>query len=231
VEIVNFMSEDATVYVIDNDQAARESVAAIVRSKGVQVRELESGEALLAELPTDGHLCLIVDVDLPGLSGLELQPRLQQAGKSLPVVMVGRPDVAVAVKAMQQGAVTYLQKPCSREELTAAIEVALERASRQQAERRQKEDLRNRFEQLTASERQVLTRVIEGQPNRQIADEMDIGLRTVELRRSNIMRKTGASNLCELIRLSIEVGFPNGLATVASEAGKSNGEPVADQPS
>src|SRR5262245_57896237 len=137
------MSMDATGYVIDNDRAARESLAAIVRSKGVQVRELESGEALLAELPTDGHLCLIVDVDLPGLSGLELQPRLQPGGKPLPLAMVGGPDVRVAVQAMQQGAITYLQKPCSREELTAAIDVALERASTLHAERRQKEELRN----------------------------------------------------------------------------------------
>lgn len=224
------MSEETTIYVVDSDQTARQSMAALARSKGAQVRELESGEALLAELPADGRLCLIVEVDLPGVTGLELQPQLQQAGKCLPVVMVGRPDVRVAVCAMQQGAVTYLEKPCSHEELTAAIDIALDRANQQHAEKRQKEDLVNRFEQLTASERKVLSRVIDGQPNRRIASEMDLGLRTVELRRSNIMRKTGASNLCDLIRLAIEVNFPNGLAGFESEPVKSNGEPVTQPP-
>jgi two-component system response regulator FixJ len=220
------MNQDTTVYVVDGDDAARMSMAAIARSKGLQVRELKSGEALLAQLPADGRLCLIVDVDLPGLSGLELQPQLQQGGEALPLVMVGQPDVRVAVRAMQQGAVTYLPKPCSQEELTVAIDAALERASQHQAERQQKEDLRGRFEQLTSSEREVLARVMEGQPNRQMAGEMDIGLRTVELRRSNIMRKTGASNLSELIRLAIEVNFPNGLAALPGEEARPKDEPL-----
>lgn len=221
------MNQETTVYVVDGDDAARQSMAAVARSKGLQVREVESGETLLAQLPADGRFCFIVDVDLPGLSGLELQPQLRQGGESLPLVMVGQPDVRVAVRAMQQGAVTYLQKPCCQEELTVAIDAALERAGQHQAERRQKEDLRSRFEQLTSSEREVLARVMEGQSNRQMAGEMDLGLRTVELRRSNIMRKTGASNLCELIRLAIEVNFPSGLAPLPSEDPKPKGEPGA----
>ena len=224
------MSEETTVFVVDSDQAARQSIAAVAKAKGVRVKELESGEALLAEMSSNGRLCLIVDVDLPDVSGLDLQPQLQQAGKSLPIVMVGQPDVRVAVRAMQQGAITYLPKPCSQDEVTAAIDAALEQARQHEAQRRQQEELRNRFEQLTASEREVLTRVIEGQPNRRIAGEMDIGLRTVELRRSNIMRKTGANNLSELIRLAIQVDFPNGLAAPVSEGAKSNGEPVEEQP-
>jgi FixJ family two-component response regulator len=223
------MSEETTVYVVDGDQAARESIAAIAKSKGVRVREFESGEALLTELSAGGLACLIVDADLPGVSGLDLQQQLQEAGQSPPAVMVGNHgDVRAAVRAMQQGAVTFLQKPCRQDELSAAIDAGLDKASQQHEAKRQKEDLRNRFEQLTLSEREVLSRVLEGQPNRRIATEMDIGLRTVELRRSNIMRKTGASNLSELVRLAIEVDFPNGLAApAANEPGKSNGEPVA----
>jgi len=222
------MSEETTIYVVDSDQAARESIAAIARSKGVRVREFESGEALLTELPAGSPACLIVDADLPGLSGLDLQLQLQEAGQSPPAVMVSNQgDVRAVVKAMQQGAVTFLQKPCAQNELSDAIDAALDRASQQQETKRQKQELRHRFEQLTLSEREVLSRVLEGQPNRRIANEMDIGLRTVELRRSNIMRKTGASNLSELVRLAIEVDFPNGLAAPTSEAGKSNGEPVA----
>jgi two-component system, LuxR family, response regulator FixJ len=223
------MREETTVYVVDSDQAARESISAIARSKGVRVREFESGEALLTELPAGNPACLIVDADLPGVSGLDLQRQLQQSGQSPPAVMVSNQgDVRTAVKAMQQGAVTFLQKPCAGEELSAAIDAALDKANQQQETKRHKQELRDRFEQLTLSEREVLSRVLEGQPNRRIANEMDIGLRTVELRRSNIMRKTGASNLTELVRLAIEVDFPNGLtAPTASEAGKSNGEPVA----
>jgi FixJ family two-component response regulator len=226
------MSEETTVYVVDSDQVARESIAAIAKSKGLRVRELESGQALLTELSAGGLACLIVDADLPGVSGLDLQKQLQEAGHSLPAVMVGNHgDVRTAVRAMQQGAVTFLQKPCGQDELSAAIDTALDKVYRQQEVKRQSQELQSRFEQLTLSEREVLSRVIEGQANRKIATEMDIGLRTVELRRSNIMRKTGASNLSELIRLAIEVNFPNGLSTPpATEPAKSNGEPVASQP-
>lgn len=225
------MGEETTVYVVDSDQAARESMAAVARSKGVRVREFESGEALLTELPADNLACLIVDADLPGVSGLDLHKQLQEAGQSPPAVMVSsHGDVRAAVRAMQQGAVTFLQKPCGQDELSAAIDMALDRVYRQQETKRQAQDLRNRFEQLTPSEREVLSRVIEGQANRKIASELDIGLRTVELRRSNIMRKTGAGNLSELIRLAIEVDFPNGLTTPpTAEPGKSNGESVAGE--
>lgn len=225
------MREETTVYVVDGEQAARKETVEIVRSKGLGVRECESAEQLLGELPPESRPeCFIVNADLPGISGLELQQRLCNSGKHSPLVMTGGGDVRTAVRAMQQGAVTFLQRPCCAQELSAAIELALDRASQQQATQRQKDELRDRFQQLTLSERDVLARVIEGQPNRRIASEMDLGLRTVELRRSNIMRKTGATNLSELIRRAIEVDFPNSLAAPASEAGKSNGETVVDEP-
>jgi FixJ family two-component response regulator len=225
------MSEETTVYVVDSDQAARESMAAIAGSKGVQVREFGSGEKLLAEWSAGGLACLIVDADLPGLSGLDLQQQLQEAGQLPPAVVVSeRGDVRAAVRAMQQGAITFLQKPCDPAELSAAIDAALQRATLQEDARRHQAELRNRFEQLTRSEREVLSRVMEGQANRRMANDLDLGLRTVELRRSNIMRKTGASNLSELIRLAIEAGFPDSLTPLPPvvEANKSSGEPIAE---
>lgn len=224
------MNQETTIYVVDGDQSARESMALVARSKGLQVRECESAEALLSAFQAGNQACLIVEAQLPGISGLELQQRLNGAGKLAPIVMVGaNPDVRTAVRAMQQGAVTFLPKPCSTEELSAAIDTALERSSQHQSALQQMQGLRERFGQLSASEREVLSRVIEGQSNKRISTEMDLGLRTVELRRSNIMRKTGASNLSELIRLAIEVGFPGEVPAPAAEdrAGQSSEYPPA----
>jgi len=208
------MREPATVYVVDDDPAARESVAAVVRSRGLQVREFESAEQFLESVEDDDRSCLLVDVRMPGMSGLELQQKLNAAGRSIPIVMItGFGDVAMAVKAMQNGAVTFLEKPCSQEQLWESIELALQRADQQQEAARRKQDLRQRFGKLSHSERDVLARVLEGQQNKRIALDLDLGLRTVELRRSNIMRKTGAASLSDLIRLAIEVDFPNDLPT------------------
>jgi len=213
------MSEEATIYVVDADPAAREAMAAMVRSKGLQVHECESAEAFLNEFRPNGKTCLVTEVHLPDMSGLELQQRLKIAGKQAPVVMVSdRGDIRTAVLAMKQGAVSFLEKPCNSDELSAAIDEALEQSAQQHQRTEQNQALRDRFAQLTPSEREVLSRVIEGQPNRRIAKDLDIGLRTVELRRSHIMRKTGANSLSELIRLAIDVNFPEDLPTPATVA-------------
>jgi len=205
-------------------------VAAVARSKGLQVREYDSAESLLAADRVPSKACVVTEARLPGISGLELQQRLAEAGHFVPAVFfTAHGDVPAAVKAMQQGAVTFLEKPASPEALAEGIEVAIQRSGEHHATARQMQELRDRFAQLTASERQVLDRVIQGQPNKQIATEMDIGLRTVELRRSHIMRKTGASSLTQLIRLTMEVGFPDDLppnvpppAESPAEDGKGN---------
>jgi FixJ family two-component response regulator len=206
------MNEESTVYIVDADSSARRSMAEIARSKGLQVREFESAEQVLVELPlAEARACLIADA-----TTIDTRQQLRDTKNPIPLVVVGPDDARTAVRAMQQGAVTYLPKSCETHEFLAAVDTALERAGHQQRAMRQTEELRQRFEQLSASEREVLARVMEGQPNRQIANEMDIGLRTVELRRSNIMRKTGANNLLELTRLTIEVDFPQGLSSEAS---------------
>jgi len=207
------MNEEATVHIVDDQQAQRESFAAVIRSKGLQVREYGSAEEFLSGGAGDwDRACLLIEAQLPGMSGLELQQRLATQGSSIPVVMTSDlPDVSLAVRAMQQGAVTFLQKPCTPEELWAGIELALQSAREQAEANQRRQDLRERFRSPSDSERTVLSRVIEAKSNKQIATELDLGLRTVELRRSNIMRKTGAANLFELMRLVIEVGFPDDL--------------------
>src|SRR5436190_18468146 len=145
------MSEESTVYIVDADSLARRSMAEIARSKGLEVREYDSAERLSGELPSiPGRACLIADAVLAE-PGLQLQ-HLHKNGKSLPTVAVGPHDVRIAVRSMQQGAVTFLSKPCDPQELSAAIDAALERASQQQQAGQIKADLRQLFEQLTASE-------------------------------------------------------------------------------
>lgn len=210
------MSAEATVFLVDDDAAVRESMAAIARSKGLKVLEFESAEAFLSYRNAERG-CLLVDLRLPGMSGLELQQKLQEAGRAVPTVFISAyGDVPTAVRAMQQGAVTFLEKPCDSADLWAGMELALKQGSLRQLSSESQEALRERFAQLTESEREVLARVVEGQPNKRIAAELDIGLRTVELRRSNIMRKTGANSFSELIRLAIEADFPNERKPTAS---------------
>jgi FixJ family two-component response regulator len=206
------MTEQATVYIVDDDPDARESVAAVVHTRGLRVREFDSAEQFLEGFRDEGSACLLVDVRMPGMSGLELQQKLNDSGSSIPTIMItGFGDVSTAVKAMQNGAVTFLEKPCQQDALWEAIDLALTRARSEQESLLRKQELRQRFSKLTANEREVLARVLEGQPNKQIAQEMDLGLRTVELRRSQIMRKLDAGSLSELIRLSIEADFPKDL--------------------
>jgi FixJ family two-component response regulator len=212
------MSSDAIVHIVDDDPAARESVAAVVRSRGLKVQEYDSAEQFLKVERPSGPGCLLLDIRMPGMSGLELQTSLKAAGVRLPtVVITGFGDVATAVKAMQNGAITFLEKPCEQQQLWDALELALAQANQQQASTLRRQELEQRFASLTESERTVLIRVMDGQPNKRIATEMDIGLRTVELRRSNIMRKTGATSLSELIRLAIEAGFPDAVPAGAAQ--------------
>ncbi len=212
------MTENAVVYLVDDDADARESVAAVVRSRGLTVREFDSAENFLASNPEDSQACLLIDVRMPGMSGLELQQHLNTSGQSIPtIVITGFGDIATAVKAMQNGAITFLEKPCEQEELWKSIELALHQATEKHKTVQRKQELQERFAKLTGSEREVLHRVMEGQPNKFIATEMDLGLRTIELRRSNITRKTGANSFTELIRMAVEAEFPLNLPAAGKE--------------
>jgi len=199
---------EPTVFVIDDDQAARNSVVALVESKGVAARGYASAEEFLAEFDQRQQGCLVVDVRMAGMSGLELHQELRKRKSLLPVVVItGYADVQMAVQAMQAGAVTFLEKPCQEPELWQAIQQALEIEQSQAGLRKQRAEVEARLATLTDDELAVLRRLLEGQPNKRIANELDIGLRTVELRRSNIMRKMQATSLPDLVRMAILVGF------------------------
>jgi FixJ family two-component response regulator len=211
------MNDEVVIFVVDNDSASRDSVAEVLRSKGLEVRAFESAEAFLSAYQEQGLQVLVVELDLPGTSGLELQQQLKAANRAIPIIMTSASaGIPAAVQAVQQGAVTFLQKPTAADELGAAVDLALQKARDQQAAALSKQELRDRFARLTGSERLVLIRVLEGQPNKRIATEMDMGLRTVELRRSHIMRKIGAASLTELIRLAMDADFPSDLPPEAT---------------
>lgn len=208
---------EQTVFVVDDDAGVRESVVEMVGVKGLATRSFESAEAFLAAYSPDWSGCLVTDVKMEGMTGLQLQQRLNELGCTLPIIIItGYADVPMAVRAMQAGAVTFLEKPAKDQELWKAIEQALNLGQSQQAARQQKSEIEARLATLTEDETLVLRKLLEGLPNKRIAADLDIGLRTVELRRSNIMRKMNAGSLPELVRLAIAADFLKAVETPSS---------------
>jgi FixJ family two-component response regulator len=202
------MDPNATVYVLDDDAVVRESVLALVSLKGVRAQGFASAEEFLAQHGPHMTGCLVVDVRMTGMSGLQLLQQLNGRKSTLPVIVItGYADVPMAVKAMQLGAMTFLEKPCQDQELWQAIQQALDKEKSLQSLRKQKGEIEARLATLTEDEVAVLRKLMEGLPNKRIAVDLDIGLRTVELRRSNIMKKMQASSLPELVRMAILIGF------------------------
>ena len=203
------MNSDKSVFVVDDDPGARESVAALVKSRGLQVLTFGSAEDFLEAYNPSQRGCLVVDVRMPGMSGLELQERLASMGSTLPVIIItGHADVPMAVRAMHAGAVTFLEKPTAEQELLANIEKALEHENRVQKEQAMRAEVETRLATLTPAEKEVLEKLLAGKPNKVIASELDLGLRTVELRRSNVMKKMQCDSLAELVRMVLTVRGP-----------------------
>lgn len=193
-----------TVFVVDDDAAARESVAAVVRGFGAHVKTYRSAEEFLSDFDVSQWGCLVTDVRMGGMSGIQLQEELRKKGVSLPVILIsGYADVPTAVRAMRSGAVTLLEKPCTDEELRASISKAIAWHQRRRRVDARHADLRTKLARLSPEEREVMRFMVEGTPNKVIASQLQIGLRTVELRRANIMKKMEANSLAELVRLGI----------------------------
>jgi two-component system, LuxR family, response regulator FixJ len=207
---------DTFVHIVDDDPGARESVAALVQSRGVQTREYGSAEEFLAIASEDLCGCLVLDVRMQGMGGLDLQDELRRRDIPLPVIVItGFGDVPVAVRAMQAGAVSFLTKPCQPDDLWKSILQALERCQVEHDVRLRHRAIQQRLSTLTPDEQAVLTKVLLGTPNKLIARDLDIGLRTVELRRSNVMKKMGAESLAELIQMALAVGFTQELSSAS----------------
>ncbi|HEV3415897.1 MAG TPA: response regulator [Pirellulales bacterium] len=196
------MTTEPTVFVVDDDPAARGSVAALVASHGLAVESFASAEDFLAAYDPARRGCLIADVRMAGMSGLDLQQQLAAKGSTLPVIIItGFADIPMAVRAMQSGAITVLEKPCADKELWQSIQVALDWEERAQLDRQDRAEIIARRASLTPGEVEVLDRLLAGKPNKLIAAELGLGLRTIELRRATLMKKMGADSLAELVRL------------------------------
>ena len=199
--------EDTFVYIVDDDPGVRASVAALVESHGMRTKEYASAEEFLVVANDDLHGCLVVDVRMQGMGGLELHEEMHRRQMTLPVIVItGYADVPMAVGALQGGAISFLTKPCPPEHLWETISRALERSWTARRVREQQRAIEQRLRSLTPGERLVLVKVLSGVPNKRIARDLDIGLRTVELRRSTLMKKMEAASLAELIQMVLQVG-------------------------
>jgi len=197
------MSNTPLIHVVDDDEALRTALLRLLGAAGFEARGYASTGDFLLQPPPDRPGCVLLDVRMPGPSGLELQAALQRQGLALPVVfLTGHADVASSVRAMKAGAVDFLAKPVERETLLDALRRALARDALQRTGRDEAHRLRARFASLTPREREVFDRIVAGRLNKQIADELGIAERTVKLQRAQVMAKLEAGSAAELGRLA-----------------------------
>jgi len=202
------MVRNVQVYVVEDDEAVRGSICWLMESADHPALGLASAPELLERLPLEGPACIVTDVRMPGVSGVELLAQLSERGCQLPVVVItAHGDIQLAVEVMKLGAVDFVEKPFDEKALLKAVERALAE-SRQRLETLSADaEVRRRFEQLTQRERQVLEMILAGKPNRRVAVELDISEKTVEAHRAHIMEKTGAGSFAELVTRAVQTGF------------------------
>jgi len=202
----------ATVYVVDDDNMARESLTWLLSSVGVKVSGYEHGCAFLDVADADMCGCVLLDMRMPGIDGLETHKRLVALGIHLPVIiMTGHADVPMALRATRAGVFDFIEKPYNDQLMIEQVQRALEFDQHSRCTAQRLAGISVRFERLSAREQQVLAGVLDGKPNKGIAAELHISPKTVELHRANLMQKVGADTLVELVRMSIAVGVDKGV--------------------
>ncbi|HEY1364858.1 MAG TPA: response regulator FixJ [Xanthobacteraceae bacterium] len=201
-------ADEAVVHVIDDDEAVRQSLAFMLATAGIAAQTYESANAFLEAAPRVKAGCVITDVRMPGISGIELLQRLQERRLGIPVIVItGHGDVPLAVEAMKSGAMDFLEKPFDDEVLLASVRAALHRHDRDSARQAERAEIEARLATLSNREREVLDGLVAGLANKQIAYDHGISPRTVEIYRANLMTKMHASGLSDLVRMALVAGI------------------------
>lgn len=192
---------------IDDDVSVREGLATLIESVGLAVQSFGSAQEFLVAKPTEPKGCVVLDVNMPGMNGLDLQRELNATGIPLPVIfLTGHGDIPMTVQALKAGAAHFLTKPVREDELVAAIRQALEADRKVRLERAATGELRERFDSLSPRERQVMLLVVSGRPNKVIAHELGTSERTIKLHRGQVMRKMRADSLADLVKQAEKIG-------------------------
>lgn len=198
----------STVYIVDDDPAVRDSLSLMMKQEKIDVLSFDSADAFLNAYQPDYYGCIIIDISMPGMGGLQLQNELSRRGIMLPVIfLTGHGDIPMSVNAIKAGAVDFLTKPVTREKLLTSVRSALFEAKKKMNAVKHNQATRSRIATLTKREREVMKLAAQGCTNKEIASQLGISHRTVEIHRSKIMHKTGAANVIDLAHIAHEAGL------------------------
>ncbi|HEY2823728.1 MAG TPA: response regulator transcription factor [Candidatus Acidoferrum sp.] len=201
--------ETPIVYIVDDDVGVRDAIQGLLAAEGWRSESFESPQAFLQSKPGDVPCCLVLDVRLPGVNGLDFQRQLAEAGIEIPIIFItGHGDIPMSVRAMKAGAVEFLVKPFQNEELLAAVRQAVDRDRSARQQRGEVRELQKRYDALTAREREVFALVTAGMLNKQIASKLGNSEVTVKIQRGNVMRKMQAGSVAELVKMSEKLSRP-----------------------
>ena len=206
---MSLIPKKGTVYVVDDDEAVRDSLQWLLEGSNYLVRGFDSAEVFLARYDPREVACLLVDIRMDGMSGLELQDRLLERGSPLPIAFItGHGDVPMAVNTMKKGALDFIQKPFDEKALLSLVERMLANAEQAFAEHQQAANREAMLAKLTSREAQLLERIVAGRLNKQIADDLGISIKTVEAHRANIMEKLNANTVADLLKIALGQNAP-----------------------